>query len=88
LDMPYLMTLRMVCSDLQITRMIYDVLLPEITTFSSKRAKIAFNIEDNQKQILCFIEATDVTALRSTINSVLRLVVLIESLYKTIQSRK
>jgi tRNA threonylcarbamoyladenosine modification (KEOPS) complex Pcc1 subunit len=86
LNMPYMMTLRMVCSDLQITRKIYDILLPEIKTFSSQRAKIVFKIEDNQKQILCIIEAADITALRSTINSVLRLIVLIENLHKTIQT--
>ena len=84
MNMPYKMNLKMICLDSQITRKIYDVLLPEIKPFSSQRAKIVFTIENNQKQIQCVIEATDVTALRSTINSILRLIVLIENLHKTI----
>ncbi len=83
--MPYKMNLRIVCVESDIARMIYNILLPEIKTFSSQRAKIGFSIQNNQKQIQFFIEATDVTALRSTINSVLRLIVLIENLHQSLQ---
>ena len=86
LSMPYKINLKMVCSDKKTTRIMHNILLPEIKSFSSQRAKIIFNIENGLRQIQFFIEATDVTALRSTINSILRLIVLINTLYKTIKS--
>lgn len=85
LNMPYKMDLRMVCSDLETTNIIYKILLPELKTFSSQRAKIDFSVERNQRSIKFFIEAADITALRSTTNSILKLIVLIQDLHKTIQ---
>ena len=83
--MPYLMDLRMVCSDLKATNIIYNMLLPELKTFSSQRAKIDLSVENSSKSINFFIKAADITALRSTVNSILKLIVLIQDLYKTIQ---
>ena len=85
LNMPYKMDLRMVCSDLETTNIIYNILLPEIKTFSSQRAKIGFSVEITKRSIKFFIEAADITALRSTTNSILQLIVLIQDLHKTIQ---
>lgn len=85
LDMPYRIDLRMVCSDIETTDMIYDILMPEIKTFSSQRAKIDFSVETSQRSIKFIIEAADITALRSTTNSILKLIVLIQDLHKTIQ---
>ncbi|WP_287585238.1 KEOPS complex subunit Pcc1 [Candidatus Borrarchaeum sp.] len=83
--MRYKMDLRMVCSDLETTEVIYSILLPEIKTFSSQRAKIDFSVERSQRSIKFIIEAADITALRSTTNSILKLIVLIQDLNKTIQ---
>ena len=85
LNMPYKMDLRMVCSDLETTNIIYNILLPEIKTFSSQRAKIGFSVEITKRSIKFFIESADITALRSTTNSILKLIVLIQDLHKTIQ---
>ena len=85
LNMLYKMDLRMVCSDLETTEVIYNILLPEIKTFSSQRAKIDFSVERSQRSIKFIIEAADITALRSTTNSILKLIVLIQDLNKTIQ---
>ena len=85
MNMPYNMDLRMVCSDLEATNIIYNILLPELKTFSSQRAKIDFSVENSSESIKFFIEAADITALRSTVNSILKLIVLIQDLYKTIQ---
>ncbi len=85
LNMRYKMDLRMVCSDLETTEVIYSILLPEIKTFSSQRAKIDFSVERSQRSIKFIIEAADITALRSTTNSILKLIVLIQDLNKTIQ---
>ena len=85
LNMRYKMDLRMVCSDLETTNIIYNILLPEIKTFSSQRAKIDFSVERSQRSIKFIIEAADITALRSTTNSILKLIVLIQDLNKTIQ---
>jgi tRNA threonylcarbamoyladenosine modification (KEOPS) complex Pcc1 subunit len=65
--------------------MIYRILLPEIKTFSSQRAKLVISIEGHQRQINFVIDATDVTALRSTINSILQLIILIEGVHKITQ---
>lgn len=85
LNMPYKMDLKMVCSDLETTNIIYNILLPELKTFSSQRAKIDFSVERSQRIMKFFIEAADITALRSTTNSILKLIILILDLYKTIQ---
>jgi len=85
LNMLYKMDLRMVCSDLETTNIIYNILLPEIKTFSSQRAKIDFSVERTKRSIKFFIESADITALRSTTNSILKLIVLIQDLHKTIQ---
>lgn len=85
LNMPYKMDLKMVCSDLETTNIIYNILLPELKTFSSHRAKIDFSVERSQRIMKFFIEAADITALRSTTNSILKLIILILDLHKTIQ---